>query len=541
MVLGQDSLDLVFNVEDEAGSRDYQVFQKINNWTDGRLEGFTVEVGTGLGANFVPASDPTGGVGLANLSLSVPVDIFDIDQMANFSTGLFGPVDTKHGRPSGFFDPDTRAGFVYNEYGNLANLSGQTDKLTTKSTLGSDYADVPAGALAAANQFGPWISNRTLPQGVFFDDDGNPGTDAVLIAWYGHNPDPAVNGLGWMRGVADNFAAIPVAEVEAMGENLSYTSGDIDDLVNVGLNYIVTVGDVSAFPGDTFTIRVTPIKDTSGTGDPSFTDVVPVPEVIFTASAASIILEPNPEFKIGDLLTARVGDADLNVDPLVLDTVDVTISANGGLPTTILTLEELGENRGVFAATLPDEYSAVSDTRVTVTMTYTDADDGTGAAVVMTSSTTTAPPNKVQFRSGNYTVSETADGVVVTVVREEPSGEATVEYATVSGTAIGNEDYVPDEGMLTFADGEDTQVITVVLLDDAEVEDDQTFTIALSNVAGDAILGDVSSATVTITDNDAVAAAPAAASSDSGLFGLNWMTLGVFLLALVARGRGRSS
>ena len=30
-------IDLVFNVEAEAGSRDYQVFQKINNWTNLRL------------------------------------------------------------------------------------------------------------------------------------------------------------------------------------------------------------------------------------------------------------------------------------------------------------------------------------------------------------------------------------------------------------------------------------------------------------------------------------------------------------------------
>ena len=53
----EEGIDLVFDVEAEAGSRDYQVFQKINNWTDGRLDGFTIEVGTGIGTDFVPASD----------------------------------------------------------------------------------------------------------------------------------------------------------------------------------------------------------------------------------------------------------------------------------------------------------------------------------------------------------------------------------------------------------------------------------------------------------------------------------------------------
>ena len=59
-------IDLVFNVEQDNTSRDYQVFQKINNWTDERLVGFTIQVGTGQGSSFVPASDPTAGVGVAN-------------------------------------------------------------------------------------------------------------------------------------------------------------------------------------------------------------------------------------------------------------------------------------------------------------------------------------------------------------------------------------------------------------------------------------------------------------------------------------------
>ena len=528
---GSESIDLVFNVEQEAGSRDYQVFQKINNWTDGRLEGFTVQVGFGTGGSFQSIADA--GVNVADLSLSVPGNVFDLDQMANFSTGLFGPVDTIHGRPAGFFDPDTRAGFVYNEY---PNLSGQTDKLTTKGTLGSDYADVPAGALAAGNQFGPWLSNRTLPHGVFFDDDGNPSTDAVLIAWYGFNPDPAVNALGWMRGVADNFAAVSDAEVVAMGENLSYTSDFIDDLVNVGLNYVITVGDVSTFPGSTFTIRVTPAKDTSGVGDPVFTGVMPTPKVVFTNTDASIILEPNPEFKIGDLLTARVGDDDLNVDPAVAEEVDVLITASAGLPDLTLTLVELGEDRGVFAATLPEEYSLV-DKKVTVTVSYVDAVNSTGIPVTRISSTTAEPSGKLQFKSGAYTVPETADSVVVTVDRIEGTiGEVTMEYSTVSGTAIGGEDYISDTGTLTFADGVDSQTITILLIDDTEPESDQTFTVLLSNVAGNAALGDIASTEVTIAANDAVAA-----DDDSGLFGLSWMTAGLFLLALFARGKRKTA
>ncbi len=81
----EEGIDLVFNVgPEEPGSRDYQVFQKINNWTNGRLDGFKIEVGTGIGTAFKPASD-VAGPGVENLSLSVPDDFFDPDQLATFS------------------------------------------------------------------------------------------------------------------------------------------------------------------------------------------------------------------------------------------------------------------------------------------------------------------------------------------------------------------------------------------------------------------------------------------------------------------------
>ncbi len=152
---GFDGIDLVFNVEAEDGSRTYQIFQKINNWTDGRLEGFKVEIGVGVGANFKTASDA--GIALDDLNISVPTEIWPVGEadVAVFSAGLFGPLD-KHTGSVGFFDPEQRAGFKINEHGSTT----LTDTLTATETLGSDYAEVPAGA---TNQFGPWIADNILP------------------------------------------------------------------------------------------------------------------------------------------------------------------------------------------------------------------------------------------------------------------------------------------------------------------------------------------------------------------------------------------
>jgi hypothetical protein len=382
--VGAESVDLVFNVEAEEGSRDYEVFQKINNWTDMRLQGFTVEVGFGVGENFVSVADA--GVDLASLNIAVPSDLWSPTQLATFSAGLFGPED-KHTGELGFFDADTRAGFYIDEY--VTGVQPLTDTLTATRPLPSDYADVPPGddALSAANQFGPWLPNNMLPTGIFFDDDGNPDTDAALVAWYGYNP--ALAQLSWMRGALDGFAAIAAADIQAMGADLSYTSGVIDDLVNIGLNYIVRVGDVTTFPaqaGNTFTIRVTPTPDASGTGEPAFVGVDPAPLLLYASSDATVLLQPEDTFLIGSLLTARLGDADLNLDPEAIDEVDVAISSTSGLSGT-LTLLEQGENRGVFAAILPEAYGEVAASTV-VTMSYND----TSAAMVRTSSTTAQQP-----------------------------------------------------------------------------------------------------------------------------------------------------
>lgn len=396
--IGSDAIDLVFNVEAEDGSRDYQIFQKINNWTDGRLEGFRVQVGVGVGATFQTASEA--GISLNDLNISVPTEIWSEDQLAVFSAGLFGPLDNHTGNV-GFFDPTQRAGFLIDEYSDTA----LTDTLIATRTLGSNYAEVPAGA---SNQFGPWVANNMLPYGVFFDDDGNPETDAQLLAWYGFNP--TLQALGWMGGADTDFAEITAAEIETMGANLAFTMGKIDDLVNVGLSYVITVGEVTSFPGTTFTIRVIPTKDTSGAPVPLYVGHTPAPELVFTSSDADVRMDPAGTFPVGAILTARVGDADLNLDPFAIESVDIEIATSTGLSGT-LTLVEQGNNRGVFAAILPDEYSNVA-IGTTVTMTYIDADTGSATNVTKTSSTTATAESPGTSDSSGCSCAYSPDGSV---------------------------------------------------------------------------------------------------------------------------------
>ncbi len=442
---GKGSVDLVFNVEDEADAvaRQYEVFQKINNWTNRRLTGFSIAVGFGVGDDFVAVADE-------DLSLSVPASLWDYDQLATFSAGLFGALDT-HGQV-GFYDDKTRAGFYIDEYGTEAGDLGTTSLHATRR-LGSNYEELPRG-VEAMNQFGYWLPNNALPYGIFFDDDGNPDTDAALVAWYGYNP--ATEDLGWMRGVADKFVAVDDAVIEGYANNLLYTAAVIDDLVNVGLNYIVTVGDVTTFPSSTFTIRITPTALDEGVpeatfppfvvempeGSGEYTQVTPVPWLAYDAEA-SLTLEPGPVFEVGAVLTARVGDTDADLDPTAIDMLSVDISVDGIYQETI-TLYELGDDRGVFAANLASSYSE-SAVGTEISVTYGGLSDTTTAVEP------TEPPVSYDLSVISLEVPETVlDSLSRTIKVRIENDHQTLESASGVVRLVG----IADDGTVydSFAD-----------------------------------------------------------------------------------------
>jgi uncharacterized protein (TIGR03382 family) len=271
-------VDLVFNIEPDGTTRDYRVLQKINNYTDARLEGFVVQVGVGVGADFVPAGD----AGLsAALWVSTPSEIWSDQQIATFSHGLFGEADD-HFPEDGFFD-NIRAGFT-TEIVEYTMGSGLGDTFRSTGTLGSNYAQVPPD-VGPPDQFGPWLPSIWEPYGYFFDDDGDPETDAQLMAFWGETAEGSGE-YAWMSGDADDFAVVDAKLIEMWNSDPAYEVGPIEDLLNVGLNYLVTVGTVDAtwptWDADTsratFTLRIQPVEDTSGLGQPGYVDNPPPTE-----------------------------------------------------------------------------------------------------------------------------------------------------------------------------------------------------------------------------------------------------------------------
>ena len=280
-------IDMVFNVADDATLRPYQVFSKINNYTGKRLSGYKIVVGTGTGTAFKSASE----LGIADkLHLSLGIgegatgggtkitydgsDLFDSDGLATFSHGLFGAPD-KHFSINGFFDKRT-AGFnvaqkcatapttltptpcpTYADPNFATGTLFASDTIYSTTALDTNYHG-PTVFSATVNPatvpglpFGEWLPSTWQPKGIFFDDDQDPATDDVLTAWW--------DGAAW-RGKFDNdFKAFTQDEINwfAADPLKRYHVEYIEDVLNLGINYIVKVGD--GIPGGKVTVRIIPV------------------------------------------------------------------------------------------------------------------------------------------------------------------------------------------------------------------------------------------------------------------------------------------
>ncbi|AWM36357.1 Extracellular serine protease precursor [Gemmata obscuriglobus] len=134
-----------------------------------------------------------------------------------------------------------------------------------------------------------------------------------------------------------------------------------------------------------------------------------------------------------------------------------------------------------------------------------------GNDVVITTLPPVASIDSVTTAEGN----EGTHVVTFTVTLSEPSSQTvTIDYATADGTAVAGSDYVAASGTLTFAPGETSKTIAVVVNGDTQAEANETFTVVLSG-ALNATLG-AATGTGTITNDDSAAKSTVVSVSTGG-------------------------
>ena len=198
-------------------------------------------------------------------------------------------------------------------------------------------------------------------------------------------------------------------------------------------------------------------------------------------------------------------------------TGDVTVTIAGHADTDItLSGDTLTNNALTFTAatwntaqtvtvTAASDNDAASDTAVTLTHT---ANGGGYVDVQETVTVTIVEKDASVLSVGDAEAAEDGGNVVFTVSISAAAGEeVTVDYATSNGTATAGPGlHIETTGTLTFAASSvASQTISVPVADDAvDEEEEETFTLTLSNVQGASLSGGGSTlaATGTITDDD---------------------------------------
>lgn len=242
------SIDLVFNIDDATalGDHRYQVFQKVSNFTDYRLDGFKIEV---LNSAGVPQT--------ADLNISLGFDeerekvdgnltggdLWPSYELAFYPPGLWGDGEKKH-LEKGWFDI-LPAGY---------EVSGHNTSMITSGTrLSGNYVEL----------FGNWQPEKWTPLGMH--EVISALEEPVLIAYWGTAPTETFNDApDWhygmdhnqTDGVDTNFTVPSADEIAKWVANPEkYVIDYIEDVPNVSMNYIVNVGEGI---DSNFTIRITP-------------------------------------------------------------------------------------------------------------------------------------------------------------------------------------------------------------------------------------------------------------------------------------------
>ena len=152
---------------------------------------------------------------------------------------------------------------------------------------------------------------------------------------------------------------------------------------------------------------------------------------------------------------------------------------------------------------LHDDALDEADEVLTLTLSNANAPLAGGGATVAVTGTILDDDElpRLSIHDGQA-VEGAGDGTMLFAVTMQPvSGRVVlVDYATGQGSATAEQDYTGARGTLTFAVGSTERTVAVAIVDDHEVEAEETFTVALSNPRH----ADVSaaSATGTITSDD---------------------------------------
>ena len=284
-----------------------------------------------------------------------------------------------------------------------------------------------------------------------------PGA-ANIIAFNGPSEDIGVNGIE-LIGNENN-------RNNSIRGNFVYSNGGLGIDINPSGVTPNDAGDVDSGPNDRQNFPlITSVVSTAGQ----------------TTIAGTLNSTPNTTF-ILDFYVNAVCDSSGNGEgakPFALNPQPVTTDANGSATFNVIVPASLPAGR-ILTAT---------------------ATDPTGNTSEFSPCSSTQTLGTVHFEPAAYTVIEDIGSVRITAKRSGGIGTLTVQFSTLDGTAKAGDDYVATSGSLTFLEGETTKTFDVSILNNAALEIDESFIVALKNPDDPDTVGNPGIAAITLKDN----------------------------------------
>jgi Calx-beta domain/SdrD B-like domain/Dockerin type I domain len=425
--------------------------------------------------------------------------------------------------------------------GSLTFDVGQSTKLVTvlvngDSTVEADETftlQLTAGlnaTLGNATAVGTILNDDAIPAlavSSLFKGEGNAGnTDFVFTASLSSlSSTPIVVSYA----TSDGTATTANNDYIAQSGTLTFAPGQNSKLITISV-----VGDTVTEPDETFNLTLTAVSGSLTNGPVTGTGTIVNDEGIAALIRLQVAdsqgnplapgasLDPNANFVLQayarDIETPPNGIfqafVDINYDTsLVMLNGAITAGANfqllpGGSTSTPGLIDEEGaiggagqpqpENRGSEMLLFSVPFKAIGTGAASFDLSSAD---GQGHEILIYTNDNPIPPSSVNYVSTSvgigtnvFDISDVAltegnaggKNFVFSVTRFQGSeSSATVAYGTSNGTATTvDNDYVATSGTLTFAPGQDTAFVTVVVNGDTKSELDETFSVTLSNAVG---------------------------------------------------------
>jgi hypothetical protein len=384
--------------------------------------------------------------------------------------------------------------------GTLTFDPGQTSKTFTVAVAG-DMTDEPNETFTV-NLANPYNATIADAQGVgtITDDDAAPTL--------------SINDVTLAESAGQ--AAFTVSLSAASGWTVTVNYATQNNTAIAGSDYTATTGTLTFAPGETSkTVPVPVIDDANSESDEVF--------FVFLSGASNAgYADSQGQATILDDDSPLVSVSDVTVTEGNSGTVDATFAVTLSKPWTSSVTVDWNTTDGTAVA--GSDYTAASGS-----LTFAPGETSKTFTVGVRGDTTDEPDETFTVNLSNPANATIGDGVGFGTITDddaaptlaindvsvlESAGQAaftvslsaasgwtvTVNYATQDSTAVAGSDYTATAGTLTFAPGETTKTVSVPVIDDAAVENDEAFFVNLSG-ASNAGIAD-SQGQATIVDDD---------------------------------------